>query len=102
MPAVTQQVGYDQKRKSAIWRKLQQHSQYHFPDGAMSLTSHRGQQRTSSTSNPGHVGFKRAENEATTELRRAKRGYETKLAEDIKKGNKSFFRYVRTEKQGGY
>ena len=31
----TQQVGYDQKGKSAVQRrKLQQHSQYHFLDGA--------------------------------------------------------------------
>ena len=31
----TQQVGYDQKGKSAVQRRrLQQHSQYHFLDGA--------------------------------------------------------------------
>ena len=51
----TLQVGYDQKIKSAMqWRKLQQHSQnhsqYHFLDGATCLTSYRGQQQMSLTS----------------------------------------------------
>ena len=55
----TQQVGYDQKGNSAVHRRrlqqrrLQQHSQYHFLDGAkMSLTSYWGQQRMSLTSYP--------------------------------------------------
>ena len=37
----TQQVGYDQKWKSAVQRrKLQQHSQYHFRDGATCVQRH--------------------------------------------------------------
>ena len=37
----TQQVGYDQTGKSAGQRrKLQQHSQYHFPDGPTWLQRH--------------------------------------------------------------
>ena len=52
------------------------------------------------TDTPGYqsyVEFKRARNRATTELRRAKRKFEEKLTEDIKKDSKSFFRYVKSK-----
>ena len=50
----TQQVVYEQKGKSSVQRrKLQQHSQYRFLDGATSLTSYWGQQRMSLTPYPG-------------------------------------------------
>ena len=52
------------------------------------------------TDTPGYqsyVEFKRARNKATTELRRAKRKFEEKLAEGIKKDSKSFFRYVKSK-----
>ena len=57
----TQQVGYDQKGKSAAQRpKLQQHSQISFPQWRqprhMSFTSHWGQQRMCLTSYPGPTG----------------------------------------------
>ena len=45
----------------------------------------------------------RARNEATKEVRKAKKGYEKKLAEDIKNDPKSFWKYVRSKtkvKQG--
>ena len=56
------------------------------------------------TDTPGYqsyVEFKRARNKTTTELRRAKRKFEEKLAEGIKKDSKSFFRYVKS-KEGWY
>ena len=42
-----------------------------------------------------YVDFKRVRNKATSELRRSKRAFEEKLAEEIKKDSNSFFRYVR-------
>ena len=39
----------------------------------------------------------RVYNKVTTELRRAKRKFEEKLAEGIKKDSKSFFRYVKSK-----
>ena len=44
-----------------------------------------------------NVEFKKARNKATTELRRAKRKFEEKLAEGIKKDSKSFYRYVKSK-----
>ena len=52
------------------------------------------------TDTPGYhsyVEFKRARNKATTKLRRAKRKFEEKVAEGIKKDSKSFFRYVKSK-----
>ena len=52
------------------------------------------------TDTPGYQSyeeFKKARNKATTELRRAKRKFEEKLAEGIKKDSKSFYRYVKSK-----
>ena len=52
------------------------------------------------TDTPGYqsyVEFKKARNKATTELRRAKRKFEEKLAEGIKNDSKSFYRYVKSK-----
>ena len=52
------------------------------------------------TDTPGYqsyVEFKKARNKATSELRRAKRKFEKKLAEGIKKDSKSFYRYVKSK-----
>ena len=40
------------------------------------------------------VEYKRAQNKATTEYRRAKRNFEKKIAEKIRKDTKSFYSYV--------
>jgi hypothetical protein len=41
-----------------------------------------------------YVAYKRVVNEATSEVRRAKRSFEKKLAENIRKDSKSFYAYA--------
>ena len=50
-----------------------------------------------SPSYQGYVNFKRDRNVAIKELRRSKRKFEERLAENIKSDGKTFFRYVRSK-----
>ena len=52
---------------------------------------------TNSPSYQGYVNFKRDRNVAIRELRRSKRKFEERLAENIKSDSKTFFRYVRSK-----
>ena len=52
---------------------------------------------TGSPSYQRYVDFKRDRNAAIRELRRSKRRFEERLAENIKTDSKTFFRYVRSK-----
>ena len=64
---------------------------------ALKKKYHAWKRYTSSPSYQGYVNFKRDRNEAISELRRSKRRFEERLAENIKTDSKTFFRYVRSK-----
>ena len=64
---------------------------------ALKKKYHAWKRYTSSPSYQGYVNFKRDRNAAINELRRSKRRFEERLAENIKTDSKTFFRYVRSK-----